>query len=215
MSLDGQRGLRAYLNEVAAGTPAPGGGSVAAVVGALAAALGEMVANMTLGREKYASAEETLRLATTRLSALRTALLEAAAADEAAYQAYRTATSLPRGSDAEKTARAAAMQRTLIEATNVPLGVARAAGEVAEILELVARDGNPHVRSDAALGAILSDAALRGALLNVRGNAQLLADRERATAYLAEADRLEVNAHEAAELAYRSAMGAATEDGFR
>ncbi|MBW3633319.1 MAG: cyclodeaminase/cyclohydrolase family protein [Chloroflexi bacterium] len=215
MATDGARGVRAYLDEVAAGTPTPGGGSVAAVVGALAAALGEMVANLTLGREKYANAEEALRPAAARLSALRTALLAAATADEAAYQAYRDASSLPRGSDAEKTARTKTMQSTLVEAAKVPLAVARAAHEVAGILELVAREGNPHVRSDAALAAILSDAALRGALLNVRGNAALLEDRERAAAYLADADQLEVQGREAAERAYRTAMRASAESGFR
>ena len=215
MSLDGERGMRAYLDAVAAGTPAPGGGSVAAVVGALAAALGEMVANLTLGREKYAGAEESLRSATARLSALRAALLEAAAADEAAYQAYRSAARLPRSSDEEKRTRADAVQTTLIEATNVPLSVARAAHEVAGILEIVAREGNPHVRSDAALGAILSEAALRGALLNVRGNAALLEDRERAVAYLADADLLEASGRAAAERAYRTATGSSAEGDFR
>ena len=215
MAHDGERGLRAYLDEVAAGTPVPGGGSVAAVVGALAAALGEMVANLTLGREKYAGVEETLRPAGERLRSLRTALLDAAAADEAAYEAYRGASSLPRGSDIEKAARTAAMQRTLIEATNVPLGVARAARGVAEILEIVAGQGNPHVRSDAALGAILAEAALRGALLNVRGNAALLEDRELAMNSLMEAEQLEVDGREAVERAYASAMGTASERGFR
>ncbi len=205
MSLDDQRDLRAYLDAVAAGTPAPGGGSAAAVVGALAAALGEMVVNLTLGREKYAAADDTLRPALARLSMLRVALLEAAVGDEAAYQAYRNASSLPRGSDEERRARTDAMQTTLIEATNVPLGIARAAHEVAGILEIVAREGNAHVRSDAALGAILSEAALRGALLNVRGNAALLHDRERAMAYLADADLLEASGREAAERAYRTA----------
>lgn len=215
MSGEPDRGLRAYLDEVAAGTPAPGGGSVAAVVGALAAALGEMVANLTLGREKYASADASLRPARDRLHALRGALLDAAAADESAYQAYRVASRLPRGSDAEKTARADAMQRMLIEATKVPLGVARAAREVAEILKIVALEGNPHVRSDAALGAILSEAALRGALLNVRGNAPLLENRGFAAASLKEADLLESGGREAAEHAYRTATGVARKGAVR
>src|SRR5215211_158382 len=101
----GERGLSAYVDEVAAGTPAPGGGSVAAIVGALAAALGEMVANLTLGREKYADAGASLRPARDRLTALRTSLLDAAAADEAAYQSYRDATGLPSTSDREKAVR--------------------------------------------------------------------------------------------------------------
>src|SRR4051794_120089 len=91
--------LAAYLDQVAAGTPAPGGGSVTGVVGAMAAALGEMVANLTLGREKYADAEVSLRPARIRLAALRSNLLDAAAADEAAYQSYREAASLPRTRD--------------------------------------------------------------------------------------------------------------------
>jgi formiminotetrahydrofolate cyclodeaminase len=215
MGNHGERGLSAYLDEVAAGMPAPGGGSVAAVVGALAAALGEMVANLTLGREKYAAAEATLRPARDRLTALRASLLEGAAADEAAYQTYRNAAKLPRTSDDEKTARRAAMQRALIAATNVPLAAARSANEVAKILQTVAREGNPNVRSDAALGALLAEAALRGALLNVRGNAAMLEDRELAGAYLTDADRLERTGRQAAQRAYRAAMGEAEEGGLR
>jgi formiminotetrahydrofolate cyclodeaminase len=209
-----ERGLAAYLDEVAAGTPAPGGGSVAAVVGALAAALGEMVANLTLGRDKYADAEASLRPVRERLTTLRLGLLEAAAADEAAYQAYRDAASLPR-TGAEKTARADAMQQALIAATDVPRAAARSAREVAEVLETIARDGNPHVRSDVALGALLAEAALRGALLNVRGNAAMFNDRELALTYVTDADRLEEAGRESAQRAYRTAMGVADESGFR
>jgi len=215
VSGNADRGLAAYLDEVAAGMPAPGGGSVTAVVGALAAALGEMVANLTLGREKYADAEVSLRPARDRLTTLRSSLLDAAGADEAAYQSYRDAASLPRTSDGEKTARTDAMQWALIAATGVPLAAARAAYEVAEILQSVARDGNPHVRSDAALGALLAEAALRGALLNVRGNAGMLGDRELAVTYLTEADFLEKAGREAAQRAYRTAMGEAEEGRFR
>ena len=208
MSGNADGGLSAYLDEVAAGTPAPGGGSVAAVVGALAAALGEMVANLTLGRKQYANAEATLRPARDRLTVLRAALLEGAAADAAAYQTYRDAAVLPRTGEVEKTARTDAMQRALITATDVPLGVARSARETAGILSSVAREGNPHVRSDAALGALLAETALRGALLNVRGNAAMLSDRALAATYLTEADLLERVGREAAQDAYRTAMGA-------
>jgi formiminotetrahydrofolate cyclodeaminase len=215
MAVDADGGLATYLEEVAAGTPTPGGGSVAAVVGALAAALGEMVANLTLGRPKYAGAESTLGPGRVRLTALRTALLEAAAADAVAYQSYRDAASLPRSSESEKTERAVAMQRALITATDVPLGVARSLHEVAVILQSMARDGNPHVRSDAALGALLAEAALRGALLNVRGNGAMLEDRELALAYLADADRLEEAGRAAAQCAYRTAIEVADERGSR
>jgi methenyltetrahydrofolate cyclohydrolase len=215
VSGNAEGGVSAYLDLIAAGTPAPGGGSVVAVVGALAAALGEMVANLTLGRAKYAEVEASLRPERDRLTALRAALLESAAADEAAYQSYQDAASLPRTSDDEKSERTVAMQRALIAATDVPLDVARAAHEVAEMLQSIARDGNPHVRSDAALGALLAEAALRGALLNVRGNIALLEDRELAETYLTDADRLEKAGRGAAQRAYLTAMGAAEEDGFR
>ena len=215
MAVDANSGLATYLEQVAAGTPTPGGGSVAAVVGALAAALGEMVANLTLGRTKYTDAESSLGPERARLTLLRTALLEAAAADEAAYQSYRDAAILPRSSESEKTARTVAMQRALITATDVPLRVARSLHEVAKILQSMARDGNPHVRSDAALGALLAEAALRGVLLNVRGNAAMLKDRELALAYLAGADRLEEAGREAAQTAYQIAMEVADERGSR
>ena len=135
--------------------------------------------------------------------------------DAAAYQTYRDAASLPRTSEGEKAARTDAMQRALIAATDVPLGVARSAREVAEILQSVAREGNPHVRSDAALGALLAEAALRGALLNVRGNATMLRDRELAETYLTDADLLEESGREAAQRAYRMAMDVAEEREFR
>ncbi len=193
------RTLHSYVEDVASGNPTPGGGSVAAVVGALAAALGEMVANLTPGEE--------LAPARDRLTHLRTQLLRAAAADEAAYAKYRSAASLPRDSKDAKTARAAAMQAALIVATEVPVQVARAATETAQVLEAVARAGNSHLRTDAALGALLAEVALRGALLNVRGNAALLRDSARADAYLVEADQLEENGRKAALAAFQTATG--------
>lgn len=203
-----ERTLDDYLDEVAAGTPAPGGGSVAAIVGALAAALGEMVTNLTLGHEGLASAEAELRPARERLAALRQTLYAAAAADEAAYASYRAAAALPRRSDAEKAARRLARQHALLEATEVPLRVARSATAVAGVMETVARAGNPHLRSDAALGALLAEAALRGALLNVSGNAAMLADKDRAGAFRAEAEQLAREGRAAAERAYRLATRA-------
>ena len=201
-----ERSLRAYVEAVAAGTPTPGGGSVSAIVGALGAALGEMVANLTLGRERYAGAEEALRPARDRLATLREDLIAAALEDERAYAAYRAAAAMPRETAGQKAARETVMAVALIGATQVPLGVARAAAETAEILELIAGVGNPHVRSDAALGAVLAEAALRGALLNVRGNAAMLRDSALADRFRQEAERLETRGRDAAERAFRVAV---------
>jgi formiminotetrahydrofolate cyclodeaminase len=207
------RTLDSYLDDVAAGTPAPGGGSVAAIVGALAAALGEMVTNLTLGREAHASAEAELRPVHARLTALRLDLRAAAEADEAAYASYRAASALPRSSAAEKAARRLARQQALLEATEVPLHVARSATDVATIMETVARIGNPHLRSDAALGALLAEAALRGVLLNVWGNTAMLADADRAAAFRAEAEQLAREGRAAAERAFR--LATREDDGSR
>lgn len=207
-SLEAPRTLAGYLDEVASGAPTPGGGSVAGIVGALAAALGEMVVHLSEGRGADPEAEQALQTAGRNLSDLRAALAAAAEADERAYAGYRAAASLPRSCAPEKLARKAAMQAALTDATEVPLAIARAAAETAEILEEVARLGNPHLRSDAALGALLAEAALRGALLNIRGNAALLRDDARAAAYLEDADRLEAVGRAAAQRAYERATAA-------
>lgn len=206
------RTLGTYLDEVASAAPAPGGGSVTAIVGSLAAALGEMVVNLTpraRDADQSPSSDEAARslvAARATLSHLRQCLTTAADSDERAYAAYRAAAALPRGNREEKQARTRAMQAALILATDVPLEAAEAAAATAEALVTVAESGNPHLRSDTALGALLAEAALRGALLNVRGNAGLLHDTERAARYLAAADRLEEAGRDAAVRAYTRAI---------
>jgi formiminotetrahydrofolate cyclodeaminase len=207
MAADPDRRLSDYVATVAAATPTPGGGSVAAVVGALAAALGEMVANHTHGRDLDAEGGRALGAARERLTALRQELLAAAAIDEAAYERYRLAAAMPRASDEERAARRLAMREALILATEAPLAVARAAAETASLLETIALLGNPRLRTDAALGALLSQAALRGALLNVRGNAAVMKDEPRAASFLAAADVLDAEGAASAETAYAVAVG--------
>lgn len=199
------RTLAGYLDAVASAEPAPGGGSVAAVVGALGAALGEMVVQLSAGRAADAEGEEALRGVGQRFRELRQMLYAGAAEDERAYAGYRAAAALPRGNADEKWDRRAAMQAALIEATEAPLVVARAASETAAAMVEVALRGNPHLRTDAALGALLAEVALRGALLNLRGNAQMLPDDELAAAFRAEAERLETTGRAAAERAFRLA----------
>jgi formiminotetrahydrofolate cyclodeaminase len=210
-----ERTLDDYLDAVAAGTPTPGGGSVAALAGALAAALGEMVIALTVEALGDSESGAALRGAGERLASLREHLTAAMIADEAAYAAYRAAARLPREIDAQQAARADAMQTALLAATDVPLNVARAAAEIAAILEDVARDGNPRLRSDTALGALLTETALRGALLNVRGNAAHLRDDEQVRTYLADADRLEDAGRASAARAFGTVTSSANGAGSR
>lgn len=185
--------LGGYLGRVASPAPAPGGGSVVGVAGALAAALGEMVCR--LGPPRLAATDEELavgELATTgeRLAALRGRLVALAAADEAAYAGYRAAAALPRTGSDEQIARTAAMAAALAEAIAVPLATAEGCGELLAALEGVARLGKPALRSDVRIAAALADAALRGALATVRGNLGG-EDDDRAVATAARADAAE------------------------
>ncbi|MFT4039552.1 MAG: cyclodeaminase/cyclohydrolase family protein [Thermomicrobiales bacterium] len=201
MSAETQRTLIGYIAEVASAAPAPGGGSVAAVVGALGAALGQMVLNLTPApTDAEAAAQYAAQLAA--LAASQARLLELAAADEAAYQTYRDAAALPRATPEAKAARTAAMQAALVQATETPLAMAEEAASLADRLVEVAQVGNRHLLTDAALAALLAEVTLRGALLNVRGNAGMLKDAARAGAYQQAADRLEASGRAAAQRAW-------------
>jgi formiminotetrahydrofolate cyclodeaminase len=183
--------VTAYAAAVASREPAPGGGSVVGVTAALAAALGAMVCRFTLPVAPDAATDPTLGQVLDELDRLRSTMLDLAAADAAAYGAYQAAVALPKATDQERQQRRSAMQSALVEAIEVPLAVARGSARIRSLLSTVAEMGNPHLRSDAVIGGFLADAALRGALVNVRGNAALLKDVAAARAYLAEADAFE------------------------
>lgn len=189
------RKLEGYIDAVASAAPAPGGGSVVGVVGALSSALGQMVLNLTYAPDDAGGAHVRDLLAA--LQGCQARLIQAAAEDEAAYQGYRDAAALPRGTSDEKAARKVAMQTALIAATDVPLAMAEQAARLAVLLIEVAEIGNRHLVSDTALSALLAETTLRGALLNVRGNAALLKDPAKAQRYREAADRLEAEGRRA------------------
>jgi formiminotetrahydrofolate cyclodeaminase len=180
-------GLAGYVEAVASAAPTPGGGSVAAVVGALAAALGEMVVNLTMGRPAYSAVEPELRQALARLGEARSALLGLAVEDERAYGGYLAAADLPRTTVEEKAARTATMQAALGRSAKVPERVAGTCLALFPELETIARTGNKHVLSDAVVAAILAEAAVRAAAVNVRVNARLIRDTTEAEGFVARA----------------------------
>lgn len=193
--MSSERTLESYIHAVASAAPAPGGGSVVGVVGALSSALGQMVLNLTHAPDDVSSVRGRDLLAA--LHACQVRLLAAAAEDEAAYQGYRDAVALPRGTADEKAARKSAMQAALVAATEVPLAMAEQVARLAVLTIEVAEIGNRHLVSDTALSALLAEATLRGALLNVRGNAALLKDPAKAQHYREAADRLEAEGRRA------------------
>lgn len=190
----GERNVAEFLDALASDAPAPGGGAAAALAGALAAACAEMVGRFTVGRPRFAAVEQQTRAAVERLATLRVELLAQMAADERAFAAVSAAYKLPKATDEQRGARDAAIPAALIAAMRPPLAVMRASCDVLERAVELATSGNPTVASDAACAAILGEAAVRAAALNVRVNTALLGSRPDAAQAEREAAALEVRA---------------------
>ena len=165
-----------FADLVAAGTPTPGGGSVAAYCGMLASALGRMMGNITVGKPKYAPVTPRLNEIGSRLDRLSARFRELIAEDAASFEAVLRAYRLPKGTDDEKTERAAQIQIALQGAIDVPLETARRSLEVLTLLGELADIGTPNALSDVAVGAQLARAAVRGASYNVAANLNSLSD---------------------------------------
>lgn len=176
-----QRPLPDFLEALGSNAPAPGGGAASALVGALAAALAEMVANFTVGRPRFQSVEQTMRAAVEQTRQLRTDLIDLIDADERAYQAVSTAYRLPKTTDEERASRDAAIQLALHGAMQPPLRVMELSCTAIDLAAEMAAAGNPTVASDAGCAALLGEAAVRAAALNVLANVVLLQDQEAAS----------------------------------
>ena len=177
-----QNTLDEFLNALASKAPTPGGGSAAAVIGAMGAGLISMVCNVTLGKKGMEEAAAEMRAVCDQSEALRVRLTGMIAEDIAAFDALMSAYRLPKATDAEKAARAAAIQKGLAGATNAPLDCARACAEVIKLSRRAAQHGYSGVISDAGVGVLAAQTALRSAALNVEINAPLLEDRAFAAA---------------------------------
>lgn len=165
-----------YLDRLAAGDPTPGGGSAAALAGALAAALVSMVCNLTAGREKFAAVEDEVVAIRAEAEAVRRRLTDAVQTDADVYGAVMTAYRLPRGTAEEQARRTVARQAALHEAARVPIEIAEACADVLRLCDRAAGKTNPNAASDIAVSAFLASAALEGAVANVQINLPLLQD---------------------------------------
>jgi glutamate formiminotransferase/formiminotetrahydrofolate cyclodeaminase len=189
-AMQGGQSLSGFVSEVAAPTPAPGGGSVAAHAGALAAGLAQMVAGLTIGRKKYAAVEGEMKEAALKAAALVTLLSGLVERDAQSYAAVMNAYKLPNEPEEAAKARAKAIDDALIGAAQVPLETARACADVAELAALVAEKGNTNAVSDGGVAAILAEAACKGAVYNVRINVTSLSDRSRGEGLINEAKQV-------------------------
>ncbi len=162
--------VRDLTARLASRDPIPGGGSAAALAGAMAAALVSMVAELSVGRADAAEHEATFREVGAAANQRRGALLDLAEDDAVAYDAVVRARRLPKESEAERETRARTLRVAMVEAARVPLRTAEVAAEVLELAQTIAPIGNRNAASDAGVAAQLAAAAIRGALLNVRIN---------------------------------------------
>ena len=165
-----------FLTALASSTPAPGGGGGAAMAGALAAALASMVANLTIGKEKFAQQEPEVKALLEETEEERQRLLRLVEDDAAVFNSFMSCYKLPKETEEEKAARTAAIRSAAKEAAEVPLAIARASYKVLTLAERLVRIGNPGVITDGACSALLARAALRCAEYNVRINLGLTKD---------------------------------------
>ena len=188
--MSGGESLSGFVAAVASSNPVPGGGSVAAHTGALAAALAQMVAGLTIGKKKYAAVDAEMKEAALRAVALGNTLSALVKRDAEAYSQVSEAYKLPKEPADAAARRAEAVTTALLKAAEVPLETARASVEVAKLAALVAERGNANAVTDAGVAALLAQAACRGAAYNVRVNVQALDDKSKGKALAREAERL-------------------------
>jgi len=197
----GGESLSGFVASVASSNPVPGGGSVAAHAGALAAALAQMVAGLTVGKKKYVAVEPEMKEAALKAASLGNQLAALVKRDADAYAMVSDAYKLPKEPADAAARRADAVTSALLKAAEVPLETARAAVDVAELALLVAEKGNTNAVTDAGVAALLAAASARGAAYNVRVNVQALDDKSKGESLSREASRL---ADKAAEIADRT-----------
>ncbi len=191
------KSIQMFLDELASAEPVPGGGTVAALSGALGASLVAMVCRLTIGKKTYEAVSAEMQTILPRAEALQRELTDLMQADTDAYARVMDAYRLPKTTETEKTARTQAIQAALQHAAEVPLRVAECCVEVLTLGRVVVEKGNLNATSDGGVGALMAHAGLRGAAYNVLINLGGIRDdafaqerRARVTALAAEADRL-------------------------
>jgi formiminotetrahydrofolate cyclodeaminase len=199
--------IEPFLAALASSSATPGGGSAAAIIGAMGASLVSMVCNLTIGKKKYAEVEAEMKDILARSEALRVKLTGMIEDDVKAFDKVMGAYGMAKETDADKGKRDAAIQAALKQATDVPLACARAARAVIDLALAASEKGNLNVISDAGVGVLAAYAALRSAALNVLINVRMIADKPFAEAKLKELNELLAGAEGATEKAYAIVRG--------
>ena len=162
--------VQEFIDELASNSPAPGGGSVAALGGSLGAGLVSMVCNLTIGKEKYKENWTVMEGVLAKSEAIRAKFIDLMNKDTESFNVFMTAMKMPKATDEEKAVRKAAMAEASKLATEVPLVTLETCAERSEIALVAAEHGNPNAASDGGCAALLAEAAGKAAAYNVRIN---------------------------------------------
>jgi formiminotetrahydrofolate cyclodeaminase len=183
--------INEFAEVVASNSPVPGGGSIAALCGALSASLAEMVANLTTGKKKYIEAESEMNEIKSKAIALRSKLLDDIERDSYAYNKVMEAYKMPKEDDEQRQIRNKAIEESAKIAAEVPLDVAETSFEILPLAEAVVARGNSNAVTDGLVAAMLARTAVLSALLNVRINLETISDQYFVLEYKNRADVLQ------------------------
>ncbi|SDY76172.1 cyclodeaminase/cyclohydrolase family protein [Tindallia californiensis] len=164
------KSVKGFLQETASDAPVPGGGSIAAMSGATAAALTSMVSNLTIGKKKYEAVEETMKEIRDRVDAAREQLIDLIDKDADSFNGVMACFKMPKETEEEKAARKEAIQQATKEAAQVPLEIAEKAMGLMKDIEVIVQSGNSNAVTDGAVAAMLARTAVLSALYNVKIN---------------------------------------------
>jgi methenyltetrahydrofolate cyclohydrolase len=188
--------IKMFLDELASTSPAPGGGSVAALSGALGAALSSMVCNLSIGKQGYEAVQDEITEILQRSEELRKQLTELIDKDTEAFNKVIEALKMPKETVDQKEYRQHTMQSAFKHAADVPLETARKCMQILDVARILAEKGNKNSISDAAVSALMAQTGLQAAMLNVRINLCSIKDTEYIQKVTTELDELLRNAME-------------------
>ena len=186
--------VKGFLAETAGQEPVPGGGSISALNGSIAAALAEMVANLTIGKKKYVEVEAEMQTIATEAAAIQKELVLDIDRDSDAYNKVFAAFKLPKETEEEKAVRSAQIQEMTKYAASVPMEVARRVHSLLPLIEAVVAKGNQNAITDGCVAMMCARTAIIGALLNVRINLTSIKDEDFVKTHTEEANAIEANA---------------------
>lgn len=186
--------VKAFLDKTAGNEPVPGGGSISALCAAIASALTEMVAGLTIGKKNYVDVEDEMKDIASRMAALREEFIQCIDRDSDAYDKVFAAFKMPKETDEEKEARTQEIQKATLVAAMVPMGVADLSVRMMDLIAVIAHKGNKNAVTDACVAMMNARTAVLGALLNVRINLLSLKDQSIVAELTAQSEEIEKDA---------------------